>query len=161
MRNRLFALGLALLCSLAPVNTAAAQTAQAAKSNDDWAAVQTIPTGRRIVVRLKEGDRLTGRFESATDLAINFTHDGKKVSLTRASIRRVQIDGGTNRWKGALVGAAIGGGGGLVAGGLVYSRGDFTGGTISNPFAAGAALGAGIGAAVGMGRTNQTVYEAP
>ncbi|MDT5158127.1 MAG: hypothetical protein QOC61_420 [Acidobacteriota bacterium] len=161
MRNRLFAPGLALafLFTLALGPKAAAQTA--AEASHDWSAVASITPGQRIVVRLKEGDRLTGRFDSASDLVINFTHDGKKVSLTRESIQRVQTDGGTDRLKAALVGAAIGGGAALAFGGWVHSYGDFNSSIIYGPGLAGAGIGAGIGAAVGMGRTNHTVYEAP
>jgi hypothetical protein len=159
MRNRLFALGLTLTFMLSQAAPASAQTAT--QASHDWTAVQSISPGRRIVVRLKEGDRLTGRFDSATDIAINFTHDGKKISLTRDSIQRVQLDRGTNRLKGALVGAAIGGAAGLATGGWVYSQGDFNSVVIHGSGLIGAGLGAGLGAGIGMGRTNDTVYEAP
>jgi hypothetical protein len=159
MRNRLFALGLALIFSLAVGPQVSAQTAPTA--GHDWSAVQAISPRHPIVVRLKDGDRLTGHFESADDLHINFTHGGKKVSLTRESIQRVQLNRGTDRLKAALVGAAIGGGTGLALGAWVYSQGDFNSVVVSTGAFAGAGLGAGIGAAVGMGRTNQTVYEAP
>lgn len=157
MRNRLFALGLALAFVLAQAPAAAAQSRRA---TDDWSAVQSLTPGQKIVVRTKDGDRLSGRFDSANDLLINFTHDGRKVSLTRESILRVQLNRGTSRLNGALLGAAIGGGGGLAFGGWVYSYGDFNSAVVYGPGLLGAGIGAGIGAALGKGNKNETVYEA-
>jgi hypothetical protein len=159
MRKRIHALTLALLLPLASGAPAAAQSRGA---GGDWSAVQALSPGAKIVVRTKDGDRLTGRFDSANDLLLNFTHDGKKVSLTRESIRRVQLNRGKSRAKGALVGAAIGGGAGAGAGGIVVSKGDFiVGETIAGMAFIGAGIGAGIGAALGMGNKNETIYEAP
>lgn len=158
MRNRLFALGLALLFALAQAAPAlAASPAPAA----DWSAVQAIAAGTKVSVRTKDGDRLTGRFESASDSNISFTHDGRGVSLTRESIRRVEVARGKNRLTGALVGAGVGGGVGTGAGAYLLSRTDHltnaampTGGVI------GAGVGAAFGAAFGLGTKYETVYEA-
>jgi hypothetical protein len=158
MRNRIYALALAALLPLALAAPAAAQ----GRGTGEWSAVQALSSGTKIVVRTKDGDRLSGRFDSANDLLINFTHDGRKVSLTRDSIQRVQINRGKSRLKGALVGAAIGGGAGAGAGGILVSKGDFlVGETIAATTFLGAGIGAGIGAALGMGNKNETVYEAP
>ncbi|HEX8556945.1 MAG TPA: hypothetical protein VF668_02525 [Pyrinomonadaceae bacterium] len=158
MGNRIFALGLALLLTLSHAAHASAATPRAA---DDWSAVQALTPGEKIVVRTKDGDRLTGRFDSATDLLINFTDGRKKISLTRESLRRVQLDRGNSRLSGMLVGAAIGGGGGAAVGGWVYSQGDFIGSVVPAGALLGAGIGAAIGAATGKGRKNVTVYEAP
>jgi hypothetical protein len=122
MRTRFFALTAALILTLVP--SAYARGTGAAVSSD-WASVQAIAPGAEIAVRLKDGDRLTGRFDSATDRNISFTHDGHKVSLTRESIRLVQINRGKSRLNGALMGAAIGGAGGFGFGAWVHSYGDF------------------------------------
>jgi len=157
MRNKAYALTLALLLALAA--HAAAQTRNA---RGDWSAVEALPAGEKIVVRTKDGDRLTGRFDSANDTGISFTRDGNKVTLTRESIRLVQINRGKSRLKGALLGAAVGGGAGTGAGFAVISRGDFVvGPTVAGTAFLGAGIGAGIGAALGMGNKNETVYEAP
>jgi hypothetical protein len=159
--HRLLALGLALAFALAQAPAAAAQTR--ARAADDWSAVQALPPGEKIVVRTKDGDRLTGRFDSASDLLVNFTDGRKKISLTRESVRRVQLDRGNSRVKGMLVGAAIGGGVGFAVGSVLYFpyRDDMTGSTVPGMTALGLAFGAGIGAAAGKGRKNETVYEAP
>jgi hypothetical protein len=158
MRNRIFALGLALLFTLAQGPAASAQTRTASA---DWSAVQTLSSGQKIIVRTKDGDRLTGTFDSATDLLVNFTDDGKKVSLTRESIRLVQLNRGKSRLNGALLGAAIGGGAALAIGGWAYSQGDFNSLVVYGPGLVGTGIGAGIGAAIGKGNKNETVYEAP
>ena len=160
MRKRIHALTLALLLPLASGAPAAAQSRGA---GGDWSAVQALSPGAKIVVRTKDGDRLTGRFDSANDLLLNFTDGGKKVSLTRESIRRVQLNRGKSRAKGALFGAAIGGGAGFAAGAIIYFpyRDDIVGTTVPGATALGAAIGAGIGAALGKGNKNETIYEAP
>lgn len=164
MITRFFAFGYALILLFAQVAPAEAQSygaqaaAQSKATRGDWSAVQSISPGEKIVVRLKDGDRLTGRFDSATDANINFKHDGKQVTLTRDSIGRVQVSRGKARLKGALVGAAVGGGLGTAGGGYLVARGAnvpaLVGGSIL-----GAAAGAGVGAAIGLGTNYETIYE--
>ena len=159
MRNRFFALGLALLFTLAQAAPAFAGTPNAP---DDWTALQTLSAGQKIIIRTKDGDRLTGRFDSANDLLLNYVEDnGRKVSLKRESVKLVQLNRGKSRGKAALLGAAIGGGAALAIGGWAYSQGDFNPSVVYGPGALGAGIGAGIGAALGKGNKNETVYEAP
>lgn len=158
---RLLTLGLALAFALAQAPAVAAQQSRA-RVLDDWSALQTLSRGQKIVVRTKDGDRLTGRFDSATDLLLNYEEDnGRKVSLTRESVKLVQLNRGKSRLNGALLGAAIGGGGGLALGGWAYAQDDFNAAIIAAPALLGAGIGAGIGAAFGKGNKNETVYEAP
>jgi hypothetical protein len=160
MTTKFFALASAFALALALVAPTAAQARQATNA---WSAVQSLAPGTKIVVRTKDGDKLSGRFESADDQGINFARDGKRVTLTRESIRRVQVNRGKDRLKGALFGAGIGGGIGLGGGvaviGLDPNR------TLGNPIPAGIAVGAGagaaLGAAFGLGSKNETIYEAP
>ena len=161
MTHRLLALGLALAFGLAQAPAAAAQAG--ARSLDDWSAVQTLSPGQKIVVRTKDGDRLTGRFDSANDLLINFADGKRKISLTRESVRLVQLDRGNSRGKGALFGALIGGAAGFAVGSALYFpfRDDMVDTTVPASAALGMAIGAGIGTATGKGNKNETVYEAP
>ena len=161
MTLRLFpAIALAFCLALAHAAPAAAQTRS---TPDDWSALQTLSPGQKIVVRTKDGDRLTGRFDSASDLLINFTDGRRKVSLTRESIRRVQLDHGNSRGKGTLFGALVGGAAGFAVGSILYFpfRDDMTGATVPAMTALGLGVGAGVGASTGKGRKNETVYEAP
>src|SRR5689334_2209249 len=109
MTNRLFALALTLLFTLAPATQASAKTPKAPAN--DWSAVQTLSPGQKVRVSTKDGDQLSGRFESASETDINFTVKGHRVTLKRDSIKRVET-GYTNRVLGAIVGAALGGGAG-------------------------------------------------
>ncbi|HEX6182432.1 MAG TPA: hypothetical protein VFZ44_00880 [Pyrinomonadaceae bacterium] len=169
MTHRLLTLGLTLAFALAQAPSAAAQTKfapaparPAAAPPADWSAVQALSPRQKIVVRTMDGDRLTGRFDSATDLLLNYEEDnGRKVSLKRESIKLVQINRGKSRLNSALLGAAIGGGGGLAIGGWAYAQDDFHPTIIAAPALLGAGIGAGIGAALGKGNKNETVYEAP
>ena len=160
MRVRMFALGLALTLTLAGVTPAAAQDASA-KGN--WAAVEALTAGEKLVVKTKNGERKTGRFDSANDLQLVVTRDGRRVAYARDQIHLVQLNRGTSRSKGALVGAAIGGGGALAISGGIYdaSDGDFVDAFVPVITLMGASIGAGIGALLGKGNKNVTVYEAP
>ena len=157
MRNSIFALGLALLFTLAQAAPAPAATP---KPSADWASVQSIDAGTKIAVRTKDGDRLTGRFDSATDNNITFRHDGRSVTLTRESIKRVEV-AGKNRVLGALVYGGAGTGLGAAGGGYLVARSDHWGGQpLPVGMLVGAGVGAAVGAATGLGTKYETVYEA-
>jgi hypothetical protein len=157
MTNRLFALALALLFTLAPAATASAKTTPAPA---DWSAIQTLSPGEKVRVSTKDGDRLKGRFESATETDINFTEDGRTVTLRRDRIKRVEV-GHKNRLNGALLGAGVAGGAGAGAGAYLLSRTDhLTMTAIPAGLVIGAAAGAAFGAAFGLGTDYETVYEA-
>ena len=157
MTNRLFALTLTLLFTISlPAPAAAATPGPAA----DWSSVRTLSPGQKVRVSTTDGDRLKGRFESATDTDINFTHDGRTVTLRRGGIKLVEV-GHKNRWKGALLGAGVGGGAGAGAGTFLLSRTDhLTMTAIPAGLAIGAGAGAAFGAAVGLGTDYETVYAA-
>ena len=157
MTNRLYALALALLFTLAPAAHVSAKTPNAPAA--DWSAVQALSPDQKVAVSTKDGDRLKGRFDSASETDISFTHEGRKVTLRRDSIKRVEV-GHSNRLKGALVGAAVGGGAGAGTGTYLLSRTDhLTMTAIPAGLAIGAGAGAAFGAAVGLGTDYETVYE--
>ncbi|MFL6337253.1 MAG: hypothetical protein ACJ754_28470 [Pyrinomonadaceae bacterium] len=156
MTNRIYALALALLFTLAPVARVSAKTPAPAA---DWSAVQALSPGRKVRVSTKDGDRLKGRFESATDTDINFTEDGRRVTLRRDSVKRVETGRGSRMW-GAVGGAVLGGGAGAGMGTFLLSRTDhLTMRAIPAGLAIGAGAGAALGAALGLGIDYETVYE--
>jgi hypothetical protein len=161
MRNGLLALG--LFCAVALAQAPSAALAQTSGTRGDWAAVEALSPGRKIVVRMKDGDRFHGRFDSATDILLVFEKDGRKVSFARDSIYRVQLDRGNSRKKGLLWGLAAGGGVGFAVGGALYfpHRDDLVGSVVPAFTALGAGIGAGIGGGFGKGNKNETIYEAP
>jgi hypothetical protein len=159
MGNRLLALGLFFAVALAPATALARQT----QTRGDWSDVQALSPGEKISVKTKDGDRLDGRFESASDILIIFERRGRKVSLARDSIHLVQLDRGKSRKKGLLWGIAIGAGVGFAVGGALYfpHRDDLVDTTVPATTALGAGIGAAIGGGLGKGNKNETVYEAP
>ena len=161
MRNRLLALG--LFAAVLLTQTPSGAHAQVTQTRGDWSAVQALSPGQKISVRTKDGDRLDGRFESASDILINFERGGRKVSLARDSINLVQLDRGKSRKRGLLIGLAVGGGVGFAVGGGLYfpHRDDIVGSVVPAFTALGAGIGAGIGGGFGKGNKNETVYEAP
>ena len=161
MTHRLLALGLALAFALAQGGPASAQTR--VRALDDWSAVQALSQGQKTVVRTKDGDRLSGRFDSANDLLINFTDGKRKVSLTRESVRLVQLDRGNSRAKGALFGFAIGAAAGFGVGALFYfpNQDDAVGAGVPIGAAMVAAIGTALRTATGKGNNHETGCEAP
>lgn len=160
MRTKLFALGLALVTAAATAAPVAAQDATAASGN--WAAVQALTPGEKLVIKTKDGARKSVRFHSATDLLLNVTKDGRQVSYERERLQRVQLNRGKSRSKSVALGAAIGAGSGAAVGGGVYASadGDFIGAIVPMFAAMGAGIGAGIGALFTKGNKNVTIYEA-
>ncbi len=161
MRFRLFASGLALVIALAQVSPVVGQ--QRAEGSREWSVVQKIVEGEKIVVRTLAGDKVEGRFKSATDTSIVILRDGKDFSIARDDIRRVSHKGGKSRSTAALIGAGIGGGGGALVSGPIYKAGggDFADEFVPVSILLGAGIGAGIGALLGKGKKDITIYEAP
>lgn len=158
MTNRFFALALALLFTLSLSAPASAATPEPAA---DWSAVRSLSPGEKVRVSTRDGDRLKGTFDSANETDINFTHEGRGVTLRRDSIKRVEV-GRRNRLRGALVGAAIGGGAGTGVGTALIGASDhFEMSIIPTGAVLGAGAGAALGAAVGLGTQFETLYEAP
>jgi hypothetical protein len=160
MRHVLFALALAAALALSPAAGGARAQGLAAPSAG-WSAVRALSPGERLVVRMMDGKRLKGVFEHATDEVLVLTRGSRQQALDRRLVRRVQLDRGKSRAKGALFGGAIGAGAGFGVGGTFYFpyRDEFSGVMVPATTALGAAIGAGIGAALGKGNKNVTVYE--
>jgi hypothetical protein len=162
MHKRLIAPALALVFALAPSLSVAARQ-RGPERQSDWSAVQALAPGEKLVVRTKDGDRITGRFVSATDLLLVVKHGETDMSFARDNVRLVQLNRGKSRLKGALFGAAIGAGAGFAVGGSLYfpHRDEIIGAVVPGATVLGAGIGAGIGSAFAKGNKNVTIYEAP
>jgi len=161
MSRLLIAPALALVLALAPALPAAAQT-RAPHRQPDWSAVQALAPGEKLVVRTKDGDRVAGRFISASDILLVIRHDETEMSFARDNVRLVQLNRGKSRLRGTLLGTAIGAGAGFAISGALYfpHRDEIIGAIVPGATALGAGIGAGIGAALAKGNKNETVYEA-
>jgi hypothetical protein len=126
-----------------------------------WEAIDTLPRGSSIIVTLTSVDRAEYIFvQSAPDFLVLTNQDGQEVRLAKADVRtieRQQRDGVRN---GALIGAAVGFGGGFLtlaafnakktASGPIWDREDF--GYYISAGLIGAGIGALVGTAVDAGR---------
>jgi hypothetical protein len=163
--SRRFTTGLVLAAAiwLSPLAPAAsAQTANA--PTGDWAAVESVTSGTKLSVKLKNGKTVEGRSSGASDTALSLSVGGKAVDLSRDDILRVYRAGGGSAKKAALIGLGVGAGAGAAVG---AAGGDDDGFAPTRAqLAAGlAVLGAGAGAlagfAIGKGRHKRVlIYDA-
>ena len=103
----------ALLCTLLAL-TAGPSLRAAEKS--DWSSLKQIAVGQTIKVAVKDGASSQGDFQSASEDALVLRVAGEDRSIARDTVRRVSLKTNSHRGKHALIGAAIGAGGGLGAG---------------------------------------------
>ena len=147
----------------APMNGLAQST-----TTNNWTAVSTFPSGQNLVIELKTGKKLKGKFGSASETAVTLMRGKKTEEINRSDIRRVSRENGVSAGKSTAIGAAIGGGAGA---GLGAAIGGCDGRQICIIDRGGAAailgaMGAGIGAItgllVGKGRQKKIlIYEVP
>jgi hypothetical protein len=134
-----------------PFGLTGQQPAPAEGSN--WQHVQALPPGANIHVKSRHGST-TCKVKS-TDAESLICTRGKDISFSRSEIKSISIP---RRGRSALIGLAIGGGGGAIAGYAVGGSGcksgqsfclDIVDGKTLAPI--GAAVLGGIGAAIGAG----------
>jgi hypothetical protein len=98
---------------------------------------------------------LTGRISSVSDIALTLAIEGRTdgVSVSRDSIRRLEISRGRNRRKGLLIGGFAAAAVGALIGGVgCHDSADFSSGQCAAILGGfGFAAGAGVGAIVGAG----------
>ena len=122
--------------------------AQQPAGSSDWGAVQAVPPGDALIVKLKDGRSVEGKLNSVNDSELSLTRNNKNETFGRDRI--FQVYGRkrkAEKGKYAAIGAAIGAGGGLGIG-LAKNSPPVDDGEIY-PIG-GAILGAGIGAIGGF-----------
>jgi hypothetical protein len=153
---------LAVLCTLLALT---AGPLLGAVEKSDWSSLKQIAAGQTIKVAVKGGTSSQGDFQSASEDALVLRVAGEDRSIARDTVRRVSLKTNGRRGKHALIGAAIGGGGGLGAGIAIDNDCSATsivctgnkGKAILTP--AFALLGAGIGALLPAGGWRE-IYRA-
>jgi hypothetical protein len=148
MGIKLLALGLALLFLIqAPL-----AVAQDAAGQKEWAAIRAVPFGDKLVIEMKDGKTLKGRFKAVSDRILTLSQNRDATDVERIHIQRVYREGGRSLLKSTLVGAGAGAttgaaiGVGITVGNQANRREGFH-------ILAGVVLGmigAGIGAAAGL-----------
>ena len=128
-----------------------------AVEKSDWSSLKQIAAGQTIKVTVRDGTSSQGEFQSATEDALVLRVAGGDRSIARDTIRRVSLKTNSHRGKHALIGAAIGAGGGLGAGiaidndcspNAIICTGNKGKGILTPAFAL---IGAGIGALLPAG----------
>jgi len=129
----------------------------------DWNAVQSLSPDQEIVINLKNGNEMKGRFLDAGAGELSITRKGKHESFARDSISQIhQVKGKAKKGKFALIGAGVGAGAGFGIG--QSKNGPYVEDGEIYPFI-GTLLGTGIGAVsgffIGQTRRNRVlIYQA-
>lgn len=138
-----------------------------------WAAVQGIPAGSRIEVRLSPPAKVKGRLLSATASGLDVQGSHSSIRhLARARVAEVYLIGNAHKLRGALIGFGAGAAAGAVFGfatAIDGYAGDGPGGlpihedrraeaAAAFGLIAGA-IGAAIGAAIGLRRSRTLVFS--
>ena len=154
-------IGILLSSLLLSTVTVSAQT-----TTSDWSNVNALATGSDLSVKLKSGKTVNGRLNSVSDTTLSLTVKNATQDLRREDIASVYTVTRKSAAKSTLIGAGVGAGAGAGLGAIGDSQNEnsftFADGVLT---AAGAVLGAGIGALTGflIGRSAKKrvlVYEA-
>jgi len=125
----------------------------------NWKAVESIPAGSRVAVRLHSGQKIDGRVAGASEGALVVADGRGRQRLERDTISRVYRLTSRQRRR-TLIGMAIGAGIGLVTGAAFYRRGDFEPTVVPAFGLIGSGTGALAGALAGLRRHQVLVYAA-
>lgn len=129
----------------------------------DWSALKTVPSGSKLVTKLKSGKTVEGSLTAVSDVALSLSIKGKPTDLNRDDILNVYQVKGKSAKKATLIGLGVGGGSGAAIGAAGSNNDAFV--SQSAVTAGFAIIGAGAGAIAGyfIGRTGRKrvlIYEA-
>ncbi len=161
--TRRFAVVLALLFSflLSPA-TLLAQTG----GMNDWSRINSIGSGTKLSVKLKDGKKMEGTLDSVSDTSLALTVKNARKELRREDVQTVHQLSNKSATTATLVGLGVGAGAGAAIGLAGDASSDEGFEKIDNSVAAGVTvLGAGIGALAGFfigrsGKKRVLLYEA-
>jgi hypothetical protein len=162
LRKR-FTISLVLVASLLLSPVALAQNA--AVPSHDWSALNTVTSGSKLDVKLKDGKTLKGKLSGVSDTALSLSVKDKPVDLKREDVVSVYQVSGKSATKATLIGMGMGAGVGAVIGAVGDSRSTGFEKIDKAATAALTILGAGAGALagylIGRGRHKRVlIYEA-
>ena len=166
-RNR-FAISVALVASflLSSVTLTAQETkaTKATTATSDWSRLNTVASGSRLAVNLKNGKTVEGKLSSVSDTGLSLSVKDKPVEVKREDVLSVYQITKKSATKATLIGMGVGAGAGAGIG-LAGSNDDHFA-KIDHAVTAGlAVLGAGAGALTGYligrsGRKRVLIYQA-
>lgn len=160
IQTRQFATLVILLTSLllSPVTLAAQAT------TGDWSRLTSVPTGSKLSVKLRNGNKVDGTLSSVSDTAVTLMVKNISTELKRDEIRTVHKVNGKSATKATLIGLGVGAGAGAVVGAVSDSNNDSLEDLDSIATAVATVLGAGVGALGGFligrsGKKRVLIYE--
>ena len=140
--------------------------AQPPASPEGWASLSQVAPGTEIRVALSGGRTVRGSLEKAIPDALAINAAARQETLSRAEIKTVQVKRKGHRGRNALIGSAIGAGGGLAIGAAVdrHDSGKglnfFPNGGKAVLTPLGAIIGTVVGVAIPTGGWHE-IYRAP
>ncbi len=129
-----------------------------AGDTSQWSLVRQLRTGSRIAIDLADQRRVEGRFTRASEADLTY-QAYREITVSRDDVIRIYRRPRLSRTMRALLGAAIGLGGGAIVNATLGARFANEGRDITVvTLGGGAAIGAGIGAITGRGG-NKLIYR--
>jgi hypothetical protein len=134
----------------------------AQSSQSSWQNLSTLRAGQKIKVIEKDAttkntETVTGTFASVSETALTLQQKGLERMIQKQDVRTVKLMGNSHRLRNALIGGAVGAGGGAGVGAASWENRGFAGGKGIGA-AVGAVIGFGVGAIVGaLVPTHETV----
>lgn len=161
-RNRL-AISFALVTSILLSSlTVAAQGSSAG----DWSRLNTLKTGSKLTVNLKDGKTVKGKLSGVSDATLSLTVKDKPVDLNKSEVLSVYHHTKKSAAKSTLIGLGVGAGAGAAVGLAATKADDNDFLKLDHAVTAGlTVLGAGAGAITGLivgktGGKRVLVYQA-
>jgi hypothetical protein len=144
--------------------------AQPSQPSKDWVSLGGCSPQADIRVTLVRGGSLRGSFQNASAESLVMTTTKGELTLSRQDIKRVQLKRSGHRGRHALIGLAVGAGGGLIGVAALHDAKACSTGFCVGPDVAhdvklavvpvGALIGAMVGAALPSGGWTD-IYRAP
>jgi hypothetical protein len=135
---------------------------QAVNQQQDWAVVQALSPGVKLLIETKDGKRFKGKFNNASAAVLALTRNNRTENLNKDNIQKIyQSSGGsraTSTLIGTALGAGVGGGGAAILLGATGGSDDTTG-IIGKGILVGAGIGAVLGLVAGKGSRRVLIYE--
>jgi hypothetical protein len=135
-------------------------------STSDWSRLNSVVTGSKLSVKLRNGKKIDGTLSNVSDTALTLMVKNASTEVKRDDISTVHQVGGSSATKATLIGLGVGAGAGAIAG-AVADGNDSSFEVVPESVAIGvlAVLGAGAGALGGflIGKSTKKkvlIYEA-
>jgi small nuclear ribonucleoprotein (snRNP)-like protein len=137
---------------------------QAQGNSNEWSRLNSIESGNKVVVKLRNGKSIEGKLNSVSDSSLSLTVKGSSQEVRREDVSTVHRVSRKSAGKATLIGAGVGAGTGAVIGAVGGSESDFD--KLDQAVTAGLTIiGAGLGAVTGFligrsGRKRELIYQA-